>query len=76
MVIQSFVGPPRIELGLYAPEAYVIPLYHGPARDSIASARVGLPGIEPGLHPPHGRVLPVYYSPSVDSRDERNLTYS
>ena len=48
------VGMPRIELGLYAPEAYVIPLYHGP---------VGLPGVGPGLYPPHGHVLPVYYSP-------------
>ena len=28
--VQHFVGAPRIELGLYAPEAYVLPVYYAP----------------------------------------------
>ena len=31
--IQHSVGAPRIELGLYAPEAYVLPVYYAPTKD-------------------------------------------
>ncbi len=58
MSFKSFVGAPRIELGLPAPKAGVLPVYYAPDFSGV-----GLPGIEPGLHPPHGCVLPVYYSP-------------
>ena len=27
------VGPPGIEPGLYAPEAYVLPVYYGPTKN-------------------------------------------
>ena len=40
------VGMPRIELGLYAPEAYVIPLYHIPSM-RLSGQAVGDTGFEP-----------------------------
>lgn len=33
-----FVGPPRIELGPYAPEAHVLPAYSGPIQNTSRCA--------------------------------------
>ena len=69
---------PRIELGLQAPHACVLPLYDIPFHKVLGytavlrySARVkspiGPPGIEPGLYAPEAYVLPVYYGPMWDT---------
>ena len=46
-----FVGPPRIELGPYAPEAHVLPAYSGPMDSRIPQEKVGGTGLEPVTPP-------------------------
>ena len=61
---RNSVGAPRIELGFYAPEAYVMPLYHAPVEFLMASVlpvyyspkriymmRVQPEGLEPSTPP-------------------------
>ena len=57
------IGEPRIELGLYAPKAHVLPLYDSPIGD--AKKGTGLPAT---------KMLLLYYTPmNVIIREKRLL---
>lgn len=52
------VGPPRIELGLYAPHAHVLPLYYGPLLDFEC------------IFIPDNQDLPVYLSSEALAKED------